>query len=200
MARRRCACACGLAFRRIGGGRLCRNLRYQSLLADLRAYQRILDRRDWLVLQRAGGCAYSAQTLGRQTGRQVGPFSSRVSGHDLPGALPPFLADRDGHHRPVGSCGGYGRGPSSYLPGNSCADRRAGAGRPSRGRHGLGRFAQERRQGGRALLGGLLIAGLGYGGMLWMVAGILLAAALALFVRFHTVDFSLLPRTQKVKS
>ena len=49
------------------------------------------------------------------------------------------------------------------------------------------------------LLGGLLIAGLGYGGMLWMVAGILLAAALALFVRFHTVDFALLARTQKVK-
>ena len=49
------------------------------------------------------------------------------------------------------------------------------------------------------LLGGLLIAGLGYGGMLWMVAGILLAAALALFVRFHTVDFALLARTEKVK-
>ena len=50
------------------------------------------------------------------------------------------------------------------------------------------------------LLGGLLIAGLGYGGMFWMLAGVMLAAALALFVRVHTVDFVLLPRTQKVKS
>ena len=50
------------------------------------------------------------------------------------------------------------------------------------------------------LLGGLLIAGLGYGGMFWMLAGTLLVGALALFVRFHIIDVALLPRTQKVKS
>ena len=50
------------------------------------------------------------------------------------------------------------------------------------------------------LLGGLLIAGLGYGGMFWMLAGVMLAGALALFIRIHLVHFSLTPRAQRVKS
>ena len=50
------------------------------------------------------------------------------------------------------------------------------------------------------VLGGLLIAGLGYSGLFWLFAGMLLVGALALLIRVHGPDFSLLPRTQKVKS
>ena len=50
------------------------------------------------------------------------------------------------------------------------------------------------------LLGGLLILNLGYGGLLWLLAGMLLAGSLALLIRGHIADFSPLPRTQKVKS
>ncbi|MYC95014.1 MAG: MFS transporter [Caldilineaceae bacterium SB0661_bin_32] len=50
------------------------------------------------------------------------------------------------------------------------------------------------------LLGGLLIVGLGYGGMFWLLAGILLAGALALFFRFCIVDFAPLSGTQRAKS
>ena len=49
------------------------------------------------------------------------------------------------------------------------------------------------------VLGGLLIAGLGYPGLFWLLAGMLLAGALALLIRIYGADFSLLPRTQKVK-
>ena len=49
------------------------------------------------------------------------------------------------------------------------------------------------------VLGGLLIAGLGYGGLFWLLAGILLAGALALLIRVYGADFSPLPKTQKVK-
>ena len=50
------------------------------------------------------------------------------------------------------------------------------------------------------VLGGLLIAGLGYGGLFWLLAGMLLAGALALMIRVYGADFSAVPRTQKVKS
>ena len=50
------------------------------------------------------------------------------------------------------------------------------------------------------LLGGLLIAALGYGGMFWLLAGALLTGALALFIRIHFVDFSLAPTTQRIES
>ena len=50
------------------------------------------------------------------------------------------------------------------------------------------------------LLGGLLIVGLGYGGMFWLLAGLLLAGALALFLRFYIVDFAPLSGTQRAKS
>ena len=50
------------------------------------------------------------------------------------------------------------------------------------------------------LLGGLLIAALGYGGMFWLLAGALLTGALALFIRVHFVDFSLAPTTQRIES
>jgi len=50
------------------------------------------------------------------------------------------------------------------------------------------------------VLGGLLIAGLGYGGLFWLLTGMLLVGMLFLLVRVQGADFSLLPRTQKVKS
>ena len=50
------------------------------------------------------------------------------------------------------------------------------------------------------LLGGLLIAALGYGGMFWLLAGALLTGALALFIRIHFVDFALAPTTQRIES
>lgn len=50
------------------------------------------------------------------------------------------------------------------------------------------------------VLGGLLIAGLGYSGLFWLLTGMLLAGALFLLVRVQGADFSFLPRTQKVKS
>lgn len=50
------------------------------------------------------------------------------------------------------------------------------------------------------VVGGLLIAGVGYSGLFWLLAGMLLAGALALLIRVQGTDFSLLPRTQKVKS
>ena len=50
------------------------------------------------------------------------------------------------------------------------------------------------------VLGGLLIAGLGYSGLFWLLTGMLLVGALFLLVRVQGADFSLLPRTQKVKS
>jgi len=50
------------------------------------------------------------------------------------------------------------------------------------------------------VLGGLLIAGLGYGGLFWLLAGMLLVSALALLTRVHGADFSPLPRAQKAKS
>lgn len=72
------------------------------------------------------------------------------------------------------------------------------------GRMGAGMgLAGSLKNGGKVagpLLGGLLIAVLGYGGMFWMLAGILLAAALALLLRLYIVDFVLLPRAEKVKS
>ena len=40
------------------------------------------------------------------------------------------------------------------------------------------------------VLGGLLIAGLGYGGLFWLLAGMLLAGALALMIRVYGADFS----------
>ena len=49
-------------------------------------------------------------------------------------------------------------------------------------------------------LGGLLISVLGYGGMFWLLAGLLLTGALALFIRIRFVDFSLLPTTQRIES
>lgn len=50
------------------------------------------------------------------------------------------------------------------------------------------------------VLGGLLIAGLGYSGLFWLLTGMLLAGAVALLIRVQGTDFSLLPRTQKAKS
>ncbi len=50
------------------------------------------------------------------------------------------------------------------------------------------------------VLGGLLIAGLGYSGLFWLLAGMLLVGALVLLIRVHSADFSILPKTQKVKS
>lgn len=50
------------------------------------------------------------------------------------------------------------------------------------------------------VLGGLLVVGLGYGGLFWLFAGVLLAGSLALLVRVRIADFSPIPRTQKVKS
>ena len=50
------------------------------------------------------------------------------------------------------------------------------------------------------LLGGLLIVGLGYSGMFWLLAGLLLAGALALFFRIYIVDFAPLSGTQRAKS
>lgn len=50
------------------------------------------------------------------------------------------------------------------------------------------------------LLGGLLIVGLGYNGMFWLLAGLLLAGALALFFRVSAVDFAPLSGTQRAKS
>ena len=41
---------------------------------------------------------------------------------------------------------------------------------------------------------------MGYGGMFWLLAGLLLAGALALFLRFHIVDFAPLSGTQRAKS
>ena len=49
------------------------------------------------------------------------------------------------------------------------------------------------------LLGGLLIAALGYGGMIWLLAAALLTGALALFIRIRFVDFSLPPTTQRIE-
>ncbi len=50
------------------------------------------------------------------------------------------------------------------------------------------------------LLGGILIVSLGYVGMFWMLAGVLLAGALALFIRIHVVEFTLPAKAQRVKS
>lgn len=50
------------------------------------------------------------------------------------------------------------------------------------------------------VLGGLLIAGFGYSGLVWLLTGMLLVGALFLLVRVQGADYSLLPRTQKVKS
>ena len=50
------------------------------------------------------------------------------------------------------------------------------------------------------VLGGIMIAGLGYSGLFWLLAGMLLAGALVLLIRVHGADFSILPKTQKAKS
>ena len=50
------------------------------------------------------------------------------------------------------------------------------------------------------VLGGLLIAGLGYGGLFWLLAGMLLVGALALLLRVHGAELSPLPKAQKAKS
>ena len=50
------------------------------------------------------------------------------------------------------------------------------------------------------LLGGILIVSLGYVGMFWILAGVLLAGALALFIRIQVVEFSLPAKAQRVKS
>ena len=50
------------------------------------------------------------------------------------------------------------------------------------------------------LLGGLLIVGLGFGGMFWLLAALLSAGALALFIHNRRVDFPLQPTTLRIKS
>ena len=50
------------------------------------------------------------------------------------------------------------------------------------------------------VLGGLLVAGLGYNGMFWLFAGLLLAGALALLLRSYRIEFGTMAGTQKVES
>ncbi len=67
---------------------------------------------------------------------------------------------------------------------------------------GMG-LAGSLKNGGKVVgpvLGGLLIAGLGYSGLFWLLAGMLLVGALALLIRVHSADFPPLPGTQNVKS
>ena len=72
------------------------------------------------------------------------------------------------------------------------------------GRIGTGMgLAGSLKNGGKVagpMLGGLLIAGLGYSRLFWLLASMLLAGALALLIRVHGADFSPLPRTQRMKS
>lgn len=50
------------------------------------------------------------------------------------------------------------------------------------------------------VLGGFLVAGLGYSGMFWLFAGLLLAGALALLLRSYRIEFGTIAETQKVES
>ncbi len=50
------------------------------------------------------------------------------------------------------------------------------------------------------VLGGLLVAGLGYGGMFWLFAGMLLAGALGLFLRSYRVEFGTMAGASRGKA
>lgn len=49
------------------------------------------------------------------------------------------------------------------------------------------------------LLGGLLISTMGYGGLMWLLGGMLVVGALGLFFRIRLIDFSLAPAAQRVE-
>ena len=72
---------------------------------------------------------------------------------------------------------------------------------PGRVGAGIG-LAGSLKNGGKVagpLLGGLLIAAMGYGGLLWLLGGMLIAGALGLFFRIRLVDFPLTPTAQRVE-
>ena len=72
---------------------------------------------------------------------------------------------------------------------------------PGRVGAGIG-LAGSLKNGGKVagpLLGGLLIAAMGYGGLLWLLGGMLVAGALGLFFRIRLVDFTLTPTAQRVE-
>lgn len=72
---------------------------------------------------------------------------------------------------------------------------------PGRVGAGIG-LAGSLKNGGKVagpLFGGLLISAMGYGGLLWLLGGLLVAGALALFYRIRLSDFPLAPATQRVE-
>lgn len=73
--------------------------------------------------------------------------------------------------------------------------------RPGRVGAGMG-LAGSLKSGGKVagpLLGGLLISAMGYGGLLWMLGGMLVAGALGLFLWIRLSDFPLAPAAQRVE-
>ena len=96
------------------------------------------------------GALVLLKPLGGRLGDRLGHLRAVSLGMICLALCLPFLLTASGTIGLLGGRGGDRRGPGADLPGDGGPDRGAGAVRQSRGRHGSGRFAQERRKGGRA--------------------------------------------------